>query len=128
MKYRFANTDQGNLVLVGDDKIIQKVDTIAGYEFVKINVADGMIDGMTDSMIAKGIMVPDDTKKAEVKVKEKESLLKFIVSTIFSLTLVTIWLMGIVLASGWMKVVAVFPFYSFYLVVEVVMKHHGMIV
>lgn len=37
------------------------------------------------------------------------------------------WLAGIVLAKGWMKLVAIFAPYAWYLVVEYLMKMYGLI-
>lgn len=37
------------------------------------------------------------------------------------------WIAGIVLASGWLKLIAIFPFYAFYLVVEKIMVVNGLV-
>lgn len=42
--------------------------------------------------------------------------------------LIIMWVAGVVLASGWWKAVAIFiPFYSWYLVVKMVMHMYGLI-
>ena len=132
MNYRFALTDKENLVLVGDDKIIQKVEKIAGYELVKMKVADDMIDSLSDSLLSKGISVNTATKIESTAIKPvvKKGIysMVYLINSIIGLAMVVAYFMGIVLATGWMKVVALFPLYSYYLVVEFFMKHYGMIV
>jgi len=47
---------------------------------------------------------------------------------LISIFVIATWMMGIVLAPGWWKIMAgVNPFYAWYLVVEYFMKYSGMI-
>lgn len=47
---------------------------------------------------------------------------------IVSLIMSTSWLAGIVIAQGWLKLVAIlFPPYSWYLLIEKLMKYYGII-
>jgi len=129
MNYRFAMTDQENLVLVGDDKIIQRVEKINGYELIKLKVADDMIDGLTDSLIAKGISIHTPTKEEpKVVVKKAVNSVVYLINTIVTIGVIIVWVAGIVIASGWLKLLAIVPLYSIYLVLEYFMKHYGIVV
>lgn len=43
------------------------------------------------------------------------------------LVLVLFWMMGLVLAHGWLKLAALFPLYAWYVATEFLMKYFGVI-
>lgn len=45
-------------------------------------------------------------------------LVENLINVLGAIFILVTWLLGIVLAQGWMKLVAIFPFYAWYLVVE----------
>lgn len=59
--------------------------------------------------------------------KECIKELNNLIASICYILLGFLWIAGIVLANGWFKLLAIFPFYSFYLVVEKIMKMYGLV-
>jgi len=48
--------------------------------------------------------------------------------TVFTVMFVVAWIAGVVLATGWWKLLAlVFPFYAWYLVIEKLMIYWGVV-
>lgn len=134
MRYRFTLSNRDRVVLVENGKIVCGVEEIPGYDNVKVRILDNVIDNMTYTLNEKGIIVQQELKQLtpqlkntevkEIKVKTDYTYGGMLLTLFLSIT----WIMGVVLAPGWWKLLAsFFPPYSWYLLAELIMKHVGLI-
>jgi hypothetical protein len=149
MAYKFLQTDQGRILLVRDGVVVvSNIERIAGYEQLRLNVIDTAVDSLNEQLKAKGLLVrtvpvlepeivnkkvkkADMAEEKETKVIYKDGIgtgITNVFGIIVGMVLFIAWFGGIVLATGWMKLVAVIPFYSWYLCVELLFQRMGWIV
>ena len=151
MAYKFLQTEGGKILLVRDNIIVSSnVERIAGFEQLRITILDTAVDSLAEQLKANGVLLQDSPalepeliKRNVVMGNEKDdksvsgvsaalitatNTISGVINLTVALALGFFWFGGMVLATGWMKLVAVFPFYAWYLCVALAFERLGWVV
>lgn len=137
-KVRFGISPSGKVILVVNNKSVAEVEKMTGYDLIRLDVIDKAVANMETSMMPylnkrEELM---STEKEENKVEKKEKvsdynfamLVRDMFFSIIGLALIIFWLTGIVIAKGgWSTAFSFIPFYAYYLDIELLMKHLGIV-
>ena len=133
MGFKFSADSNDELVLIYNNKIVAHVKHISGFDILKTYLIDEAVNNLNNdlSSMEDNVMENSDsinTPCSSCSNKENINPFLYLINCIFGILFIISWIGGIVLAkTGWLKILAIFPLYGWYLEVSLLFSRLGFI-